>query len=503
MAATAAQRFDILDFAIDGNSVLEPVAIERAVYPHMGPDRTVDDVEAARSALENAYREAGYQTVLVVTPEQEVRDGVVALQVVEGRLERVKITDARYFSLQQVGDAVPALAAGGVPNLAEAQRQLETVALQSRDREVTPILRAGSAPGLVEAELRVQDELPLHGELEVNDRNSADTSSTRVLASLRYDNLWQRFHSFSLQYQIAPDDHAVEVWSGTYAMPLSERWQLATYYAKFDSQSAVASAGALAVLGTGEIGGVRLVGRLPSIGTYAQSISLGVDRKDFDQSIQLLGADDQNTPISYLPFSVRYDGSWSSADGSLTSLSAGPNFSLRGVGNHQQEFEDKRFLARSNYLYLLLEAERLQQLPADFRLRAKFSGQLSDSPLISNEQFSVGGADSVRGYYESEVLGDQGLSATLELQSPALLAQRWPQFDGLRLTVFADAARVWIKEALPGTLGREDISGAGVGLRFSALRRIEGSFDWAYPLATTGSTDAGDPRAHFSLSAGF
>lgn len=512
-AGQTTARFDIFDFAIDGNSVLEAAAIEKAVYPHMGPDRTVEDVEAARLALENAYREAGYQTVLVVTPEQEVSNGVVQLQVVEGKLERVQITGTRYFSLQQIGDSVPALAAGTVPNLAEAQRELEAVALQSRDRQVTPVLRAGSAPGLVEAELRVKDELPLHGTLEVNDRDSVDTSSTRVLASLRYDNLWQRFHSVSLQYQTAPEDRAVEVWSATYAMPVSERWNLAAYYAKFDSQSAVASAGALAVLGTGEMAGLRLVGRLQqadlnsqgahSQSTYVHSVSLGVDRKKFDQSIELLGADDQNTPIDYLPFSVRYDGSWSDADGSFTSFSAGPNFSLRGVGNSQQEFEDKRFLARANYLYLLLDAQRLQMLPRDFRLRAKFSGQLSDSPLISSEQFSVGGVDTVRGYHESEVLGDQGVTAGLELQSPALLARRSPLFEGLRLTLFAEAGRVWIKEALPGTESRDDLSGAGIGLRFSALRSVEGSFDWAWPLASAGSVEAGDARAHFSLSAGF
>lgn len=502
-ATQAVARFDIFDFAIDGNSVLEPAAIEKAVYPHMGPDRAVEDVEAARLALENAYREAGYQTVLVVTPEQEVSEGVVQLQVVEGKLERVQITGTRYFSLQQIGAAVPALAAGTVPNLADAQRELEALALQSRDRQVTPVLRAGSEPGLVEAELRVEDELPLHGTLEINNRDSVDTSSTRVLGSLRYDNLWQRFHSFSLQYQTAPEDRAVEVWSATYAMPVSERWNLAAYYARFDSQSAVASAGALAVLGTGEMAGLRLVGRLAPIGEYSHSVSLGIDRKKFDQSIELLGADDQNTPIDYLPFSIRYDGSWSDADGSFTAFSAGPNFSLRGVGNSQQEFEDKRFLARANYLYLLLDAQRLQMLPGDFRLRGKFSGQLSDSPLISNEQFSVGGVDTVRGYHESEVLGDQGATVGLELQSPALLARRWALFDGLRLTLFAEAGRVWIKEALPGTESRDDLSGAGVGLRFSALRRIEGSFDWAWPLASAGSVEAGDARAHFSLSAGF
>lgn len=500
----AAQRFDILDFAIDGNSVLTPAAVEQAVYAFMGPDKTVDDVEAARQSLESAYQAAGYQTVLVVTPEQEVRDGVVALQVIEGRLERVKITESRYFSLEQISAAVPALKTGEVPRMPDVQKQLETVALQSRDREVTPILRAGSQPGLVEAELRVKDEVPLHGSLEINNHNSSNTSPTRVLASLRYDNLWQRFHSFSLQYQTAPEDRAVDVWSGTYVMPVfDDSWHLAAYAAKFDSQSSVASAGAIAVIGTGKIYGARLVKQLEPIAGYAQSISFGADYKDFQQSIALVGADDQSTPISYLPFALRYDGGWSESDGSFTSFSFGPNFSIRGVGNSQREFEDKRFLARSNYLYVVANAEHTRIFTDDFRLLGRLSGQLSDSPLISNEQFAVGGADTVRGYHESEVLGDQGLFASLELQSPLLLSSRWPLFDGLRLVTFIDGARVWIKEALPGTESRTDISSAGLGIRFAGFQHVEGTFDWAYPLVSAGTVDAGAARALFKLSAEF
>jgi hemolysin activation/secretion protein len=57
--------------------------IEEAVYPCLGPGRTVHDVENARSALEKAYQAKGYQTVAVQVPPQQVAGGVVVLQVVE------------------------------------------------------------------------------------------------------------------------------------------------------------------------------------------------------------------------------------------------------------------------------------------------------------------------------------------------------------------------------------------------------------------------------------
>ena len=82
---------------------------------------------------------------------------------------------------------------------------------------MTPVLRPGKTPGTVEVDLKVKDELPLHGSLELNDRYSTDTSRLRLSAMLRYDNLWQKEHSFSLQYQTAPEKPGeVKVWSGTY-----------------------------------------------------------------------------------------------------------------------------------------------------------------------------------------------------------------------------------------------------------------------------------------------
>src|SRR5215471_5436927 len=46
--------FDILEYRIEGNSTLSNLAIERAVYPHLGEKKRIADVERARVSLENA-----------------------------------------------------------------------------------------------------------------------------------------------------------------------------------------------------------------------------------------------------------------------------------------------------------------------------------------------------------------------------------------------------------------------------------------------------------------
>lgn len=494
------QRFDILHFIVDGNSVLPPTAIEAAIYPNMGPAKTIDDVEAARKALEAAYHAAGYQTVFVDIPEQEVQGGVVRLVAREGRIEQMKITGSRYFSLGRIRATVPELAEGRVPQMERLERQLTALGTASPDREVTPILRAGSTPGTVAAELKVKDRLPLHGGIELNTRSAVNTSATRLIGSLRYDNLWQRFHSASLQYQVAPQAMDVEVWAGTYVLPLgASPWRIAFYGIGIDSETPVAAAGALSVVGTGNIFGLRGVRLLPMVGAWSQTLSLGVDYKDFGQSIVLVGADTQDSPITYLPFTARYEGSYRHADDSRTSAGIEANASFRGFGNDQQAFENRRFLARSNYLYVVGDVEHVQTLPRGFRLRGRFAGQLADSPLISNEQYALGGALTVRGYHETEVLGDDGLSLLVELHGPI-----WTPLDAVALhaLVFGDAGAAFVKDPLPDTQASYSLASAGFGFRLDGAP-LSAQLDWAWALLTADAVEAGDPRLHLQVNYAF
>ena len=81
--------FNIMEYRIEGNKVLSGTRIEEIVYRYLGEEKTIADVEAARAALEQAYRDAGYLTVLVDIPEQTVSSGIVRLKVAEGSVEKV------------------------------------------------------------------------------------------------------------------------------------------------------------------------------------------------------------------------------------------------------------------------------------------------------------------------------------------------------------------------------------------------------------------------------
>jgi hemolysin activation/secretion protein len=510
--------FDLLELRIKGNTMLEDTVIERTVYPYLGPKKNIETVESARSGLEDAYHNKGYQTVVVDIPEQDVENGVVTLQVIEGKVSQLRVTDSRYFSLGKIKAGVPELAEGKVPNMPVMQKQLEALSAQSEDRAITPILRAGDTPGTLEVDLKVKDELPLHGRIELNGRNTSATSRLRLVNSLHYDNLWQKMHSGSLMYQVSPENsEEVDVWAGTYAMPIPETdAKLALYAVSSSSKAQVAQVGGTTIIGIGEIYGLRLIKPLPGFDDYSHSLTIGVDYKNFKEDTKSGNEPLRHTPISYLPFLVEYsssmfDKAWQA------SLTLGVNFGIRGLvsdantyGKNEKgepvivgEFEDKRRGARPNYAYLSAEASFSHDLPYEMQFVSRFAGQVADSPLISNEQFSLGGMTSVRGYFETQALADDGITASLELKSPRLLPISIDYVNKFQALAFLDGGFGRIQQPQNGQPENYSLVSTGVGVRFQVWKYFQGVLDLGFPLLTLDPVKAGHPKLHFSIATEF
>lgn len=487
-------QFDVFEYRVEGNSTLSVDAIETAIYPYLGEKKTIADVEQAREALEKAYHQGGYLTVFVNIPEQKVDAGVVRLRVVQGEVERLRVTGSRYYSLGEIKARVPELAEGGVPYFPDVQKQLAGLS-RAVDRKVTPVLRPGREPGKMEVELKMDDKAPLHGSVELNDRYSANTSKTRLAASVRWDNLWQKDHSLGVSLQLAPENlDDSKALSATYSAPLASGNYLALYGVRTESD--VASLGTLGVIGKGTILGLRYILPLRGRPSFNHSLTLGLDYKDFSQTVALQGADSFNTPVSYLPFTLGWSGDLN--DGaSSTQYNIAANFHLRDVVGDQRDFANKRFKASSGYFFLRGSLNHARRWDDGMALRLNTGFQATDQALISNEQFALGGVDSVRGYLESEVLGDYGLHVGLEWQSPTLA--KTAQVQDLHAVAFLDWGWTAIHDPLPKQTENYTLAGAGLGMRLMAFDGWTASLDVAWALRDGGSTQSGDARGHFKL----
>ena len=179
---------------------------------------------------------------------------------------------------------------------------------------------------------------------------------------------------------------------------------------------------------------------------------------------------------------------------------------FRGFISDQKAFAENRFDARGNYLYATGGVQRTQDLIAGTKLHVKVDGQVSDAPLINNEQFAGGGLESVRGYRETEALGDSAEHSTVELLAPEIAASHGVGNGKLSVHpfVFFDQAHLFVLDALPEQAGSFRPRRDRRGRQRTYNKCLEYETCWATALSGVytnkpGYTKAGDNKVHFRV----
>lgn len=501
-SAQAERKVNINEYIVRGNTVLDARSIEKAVYPFLGPERSLSDIEKARDALQEVYNAQGYQSVYVDLPEQAVADGVVFFQVTETKVGRVRVVGAEHYSPLAIRDGVPSLQEGQVPDFSKAQAELAELN-RGASRQVMPMVKEGRVPGTMDVDLRVDDKTPWSASVGLNNDYSADTSKLRGMVTLGHDNLWQSGHTFSLTYFTAPRDmQDAKVWSAAYTMPLSPRWSLA--FTGYKSDSDVSTVGGTNVLGKGQSYGIHATYTFPQSGTWYHTASIGMDYKDFEEQTRF-GETSDRVPLTYLPFTLAYNG-YRYTEDSQTSVGltlTGASRSLFGLNSEWEEFDYKRWMASPSFMVFKGDLNHTETFAKDWQAYGRVGFQIGSGALVSNEQFSAGGATSVRGYLAAERSADDGWMASVELRTPSLARWIGPSVNEWRFYAFSDVARLRLRDPLPEQESSFHLASVGIGTRLQMFDWLSLHADWAYPLTQGVNTERHDPRVHFSLRASF
>jgi hemolysin activation/secretion protein len=160
---------------------------------------------------------------------------------------------------------------------------------------------------------------------------------------------------------------------------------------------------------------------------------------------------------------------------SVISLRSQFNVGLGGVfgSTVNTSFPDSRFISwrgQSQYVSLLAP---------DTFLLLRGDLQLGDRVLLPSEQIGFGGQDTLRGYRQDVLLGDNGLNLSAELRIPIL---RIPEWDGLlQFVPFIDAAAVWTSSGGANS-SQNTLFGTGLGLRWRLGNSLDARLDYGIPL---------------------
>lgn len=494
--------FEVTAFVVEGDNPMDEAASMAVLDPFRGRYTGLDGLLAAVDALQAALNEAGHAFRRVILPPQTLDGGEVRLRIVPITLASVAVEGNAHFSADNIRRSVPGLAPGMTPRRAELGGALELVNRHPA-KQVSVRLRESDKPDAVDAVIDVSDRKPWQVFAGLNDIGTRNSGRTRLTVGGQYSNLFDRDHSITASYTTSPENVSDVTQAGiSYDAPLyASNRRVSAFYS--DSDVDVGVIDGFEVSGAGRFLGATVTSLLARRGRYAHEWSVGFQDRRFESSInnanllpgdRLLFAD----VIRSRPLTLGYSGGYEAErwqGGFALEFSRNMAF---GTKNNDRVYGLSRGGADADWHALRLRGSANYWLPRDWMLATSVNAQLATEPLISGEQFGLGGVRSIRGLDEREVVADSGLRAGVELWTPPL-----PHTLGLRLLGFVDFGYFNRADPEPGEIDDDTITSAGIGARWQ-WRGLSIEANYGHVLdegegIVVGDSDAGGWRGHFSV----
>jgi len=508
-APTVPPSVNVARWEVQGNTLLPAGELQQILSSHTGT-LNLQQLRAAAAAVQEAYRRAGWGGVVAFLPEQDLSGGLARVRVVEGKLGRVEIADNKQYSAENIRRSLPSLKEGATPPVRRIDAEIQ-LANENPAKTISVLLQPGANPGVVDAKIGVQEQPVSRITARVDNTGGESIGRWRAALGWQHANVWGVDHVFAGELQTAPEDTAaVKVLSFSYRAPLygsAMAWDFYGAWSDVDAGKVGTAAGDLSFTGKGGILGTRLSYYLPRLGNTDQRLLLGLEGREYENNCSIAGlpsgaCGSAGASVSVQPLSLTWT---AQAQGDVRwgiSLGLHHNLALGGSHGELADFEAVRSGSQRRYTLLRASAQITVPVGEIFSVSARLSAQGTGKPLVPGEMFGIGGAQSVRGFEERELSGDNGATFTLEAATPNL-AQDVAALRGLdlRAIAFADAGTVGNSDDAPCQAGRSscNMGGYGFGLRGHwGLWQLRLDVARAATYATT--TVKGDTRAHFSLS---
>ena len=503
----AVPRFNIKSYQVEGNTLIAADKLEAILSPFTGIEKDFGTVQEAIDALEKAYRDRGFSMVMVTLPEQELESGVVRLKVNENRLGTINIEGNRYFDQANIRRSLPALNQGETPNLNAVSRSLR-LANENPAKKINLQLLNSDKENEIDANIAVKDEVPWKIGISADNTGDKQTGRSRLGVLFQHANVFNLDQLLTLQYITSPEKlDKVSIYSVGYRVPLyslGSSIDLIGAYSNVDSGTITAATSSMDVSGKGTILGLHYNQNLTRIGNYEHKLTLGLDYRAYENSVDYLGNQLGNN-VTVHPLSLTYAGT-------LTFEKVNAGLYLMGIQNLRgswdgrddaENFENARAGAPRGYNIFRYGANLSYALGADWQARAQFNGQYTNDPLVPGEQYGIGGASTVRGFSEREFANDRGYSGNVEIYTPDLSGLFGVTAFQSRLLVFYDRGYVSRIDPMPGDTVNTEIASIGPGLRITDGKRFSLSVDCGFvvdPPDGDGNTSRWSNVWHLSAS---
>jgi len=473
-AEVALQSIVVHNIELLGNTVLDHAVVEEIIAGYEGRELTFEDLQSCRYRLTQAYVSRGFVNSGVVVPDQEVVDGVVRMDAVEGTLNHVRLSGNQYLRTSYIENRLRA-DSGEAFNIHDLENSLRLMQQWPLIAQVNGQVLPGSARGESILDLRVTEKKPRRLTIGADNHRAPSVGEYQGTAGLSNQSVTGNGDFFNASYALA--EGLDDIYIG-YGLPLTARdLTIEGYWSQGESDIVEAPFDELDIVSETKTWGIKL--HQPVIRTLVHTLVLGLTFENKRTESFLLDQAFSFSPGEQVGKSeisaLRLSGDWTwrrdkDAIALRGTLSQGVDW-LGATDNSNFTLSDGTpvdDIPDSDFTALLLQAQYARRLPWwHQQLIARLSGQVTSNPLLPVERLAVGGARTVRGYRENQLVRDRGVIASVELRQPLFMDDAGVSRIGLSFAPFVDYG--WAKDKSIGLPGlddpdSDDLLGVGAGL---------------------------------------
>lgn len=477
---------------LEGNTLLEQQLVDQVVKGYTGRQLSYEELLAARDALTRLYVSAGYINSGVVISDQKLVAGRVVMTAVEGRLGQIRLSGNRWLSDQHI-DSVLRQELGDALRVTELEASLRDIQGRAMIRRVNAELVPSAVRGISDLNLLVEEGAPMQLSFDTNNHRAPSVGEYQGVLAFSHQSLSGREDRLQTYYALGDgvDDAGL-----SYNRPLgSADMRGEVYYRKGSSDIVESGFEQLDITSDIETWGLRFT--RPVLRGKNQEVTLGLGFENLSADSTLLGE-----PFSFSPGELDGSSEVSLVRASLEWVWGGERdaFSLYTAFNTGVDWlnpSDARDLPGlspslvsgipdSDFTSLVAQLNYVRQLPWEgAKAHLSVTWQYSEDPLLPTQKMVVGGAATVRGYRENQLVRDKGLVARGELRFALFQDNELLGPLGLQFAPFLDYGRAENNPvSLPGFDEPEtdELASIGAGLLLTGVPSLALGVYYGEPL---------------------
>jgi hemolysin activation/secretion protein len=430
-AATSA-TVKVVGFRFKGNTVFSEQQLQALLAEYQGKEQTLDGLNEAAEVIKSHYRQKEYFLAQAVLPPQEIKDGIVEIQVVEGVVGKanVKMADNARLKESVARGYMDAMLPGGTYI---TETSIEKPLLLLNDLPgviVRSTLKPGAQTGEADVDVQVGDEgKRFAGDVQLDNWGNRSSGRARLTGTVEARNLTGLGDLLTLRGLYAESGGTV-LGRVSYTMPVGPHGTKVSASYSDLSYELGEPFESLAADGDAKVASILALHPFRRSRNNNVFGMVGFDNKRLEDR-QFDGSIEDKTKVNNLWLGVTGDFRDDRGGGALNTY----NLALT-AGDVDNSTPDTSYDTDGGFAKLNASYQRLQHVADNTAVLMAVSGQLANKNLTAVEQMSLGGPRGVRSHPVGEGAGDDALLTTLELRR--VIPSVKPLGGTLQVSVFTD-----------------------------------------------------------------